>query len=207
MVIRSIFLYAFLFLTTLAVNAQVTDSIVVRTDTILNAKPSAGPFKDSTRLAIEAMPKKAILKSAMLPGLGQYYNKGAWWIKVPVIYGGLIGFGVSINYNQSQYKTFLKEAQFRQLNKKPQNPLYTEYQDDGIITIKDGYRRNRDLSILGAVGVYAINVIEAYVDAKFFRFDIDDDLSFNITPSLQKYPQIGHAAFQASPAIKINLAL
>lgn len=207
MIIRSIFLYTITCFFTFSAGAQVIDTAIVTKDTTAAGVKPAGPVKDSIRLAIEAMPKKAVIRSAVLPGLGQYYNKGLWWLKVPVIYGGFVGFGLAINFNQSQYKIFLKEAQYRQLNKKPQNPLYRNYPDAGIITIKDGYRRNRDLSILGAFGVYAINVIEAYVDAKFFRFNIDDDLGFNITPSVQEQSQPGYAAFKVLPAIKVSLSL
>ena len=224
MIARSILICAFLIFSTLSLRAQITDTTVAgkdtttAADTLLNretglisadtvvAAKTTGPFKDSARLAIEAMPKKALLRSAMLPGLGQYYNGGVWWLKVPAIYGGLIAFGIAIHDNQSMYNLFLKEAQYRQINNKPLDPRYEAYTDDGIITIKNGYRRNRDLSILGIVGVYAVNIIEAYVDAKFFRFDIDDDLSLNISPSLRQHSNY-FASSNVFPGIKLSLSL
>lgn len=175
---------------------------IIEADTIVKPK-TKGPVKDSARLALEAMPRKAVLRSALIPGWGQFYNKGVWWLKVPAIYGGLIAFGIAIHDNQSMYNVFLKEAQYRQQYKKELDPRYVLYDDEGIIRIKNGYRRNRDLSILGLAGVYAVNIIEAYVDAKFFRFDIGDDLGLKINPSLQQ----GTYASHVIPGIKVSLSL
>jgi len=162
--------------------------------------------KDSARLAVEERPRIAVRKSAILPGLGQIYNK-RWW-KVPLVYGGFVGIGLVFEFNQRYYQIFLKEAQFRELNPKmTQNPLFAQYSREGIIEIKDSYRRNRDLSILAGVGFYAIQLIDAYVDAKFFRFDVSDDLSFKIEPVMP----VGNIynASVSSPGIgfKVKLAL
>jgi hypothetical protein len=124
---------------------------------------------------------------------------------VPAIYGGLIAFGIAIHDNQAMYNKFLKEAQYRQQYKKALDPKLEGYEDEGIIRIKNGYRRNRDLSIMGTLGVYAVNIIEAYVDAKFFRFDINDDLSFHITPSVRQ--QSTYAASRIFPGINLSLSL
>ncbi|MHB1178899.1 MAG: DUF5683 domain-containing protein, partial [Daejeonella sp.] len=126
-------------------------------DTIPATKESGSPskvnevVKDSARLAAEERPRIAVRRSAILPGLGQIYNK-RWW-KVPLVYGGFVGIGLVFEFNQRTYKIFLKEAQFRELNpNKTQNPLYAQYSREGIISIKDAYRRNRDLSILAGLG-------------------------------------------------------
>jgi hypothetical protein len=202
-----------------AVFAQKTDTIqkvdttskadtVKRPEKIVPKKTDA-PVKDSARLALEKMPRTAGLRSAMLPGLGQITNR-RWW-KVPLVYGGFVGIGLVYEFNQRYYKIFLKEAQIREFNntapdslKKSGNPLYARIQQSGIITIKDGYRRNRDLSILGGVAFYAINIIDAYVDAKFFRFDISDDLTLRVKPTLQGSP---FNAQTRIPGIKLTLSL
>jgi hypothetical protein len=161
--------------------------------------------KDSIRLAIEAMPRRAALNSAMLPGLGQIYNK-RWW-KVPLVYGGFVGIGLVFEFNQRNYKVFLKEAQFRQENPgKTQNPLYSRYSTQGIISIKDSYRRNRDLSVLGGLGFYAVNIIDAYVDAKFFRFDISDDLVMKVSPTINSGLPIQAAGFD-TPVVGLKLKI
>jgi len=163
--------------------AQVQEDVSAR-DTIRREVSDNAIVKDSVRLALEARPRIAARRSAILPGLGQIYNK-RWW-KVPLVYGGLVGIGLVFEFNQTKYKIFLKEAQFRELNPgKTQNPLYVGYSNQGIIAIKDAYRRNRDLTILSGLGFYAVQIIDAYVDAKFFRFDVSDELSLKVVPVVQ----------------------
>ena len=185
--------------------AQVTDEFPERTDSVKVVAKREPAVKDSARLAIEAMPRKAALKSLMVPGLGQIYNK-RWW-KVPLVYGGFVGIGLVFEFNHRYYKVFLKEAQFRELNpQKTENPLYSNYSNQGIIAIKDAYRRNRDLSVLAGLGFYAITIIDAYVDAKFFRFDISDELSLRVEPSLSQAP-VYATAFAPAAGLKLRFNL
>jgi len=175
-------------------------------DTSIIASKKTETVKDSARLALEAMPRIAARRSAILPGLGQIYNK-RWW-KVPLVYGGFVGIGLVYEFNQRNYKIFLKEAQFRQENPgKTQNPLYAPYTTEGIINIKDAYRRNRDLSILGGLGFYTINIIDAYIDAKFFRFDLSDDLSVQLKPSVQQTAPVHAYASGAVLGLKLKIQL
>lgn len=142
-------------------------------------------FKDSTRLALEAMPRIAVRRSAIIPGWGQLTNK-RWW-KVPVIYGGIAGLVYSYDVAVTGYKEFLEEAQYRAVNNDiPLNEKYEKVNTEKIIQAKDFYRRNRDLTILLSVGLYALNLIDAYVDAKMFRYNMDDDLSFRIQPLIEQ---------------------
>jgi hypothetical protein len=185
--------------------AQIKESTSSRKDTAKVAVKKTPAIKDSARIVIEAMPRRAALNSALLPGLGQINNK-RWW-KVPLVYGGFVGIGLVFEFNQRYYQVFLKEAQFRQENPgKTQNPLYAPYTTEGIISIKDSYRRNRDLSVLAGLGFYAINIIDAYVDAKFFRFDISDELSAKISPTLNQAP-IHAAGFSPVMGLKLKIAL
>lgn len=143
-------------------------------------------YKDSTRLALENLSRTAVRKSMILPGWGQIQN-GRWW-KTPLVVGGFVGIGLSYEFAQRNYKIFLKEAQYRTANPGSgefQNEEFARYSPQNIIAAKDFYRRNRDLSILAGVGFYAIQLIDAYVDAKFFRYDISDDFSFNLQPSFE----------------------
>lgn len=185
--------------------AQVTDEVPEKRDSTKVIVKKEPAVKDSARLAIEAMPRRAALKSLMVPGLGQIYNK-RWW-KVPLVYGGFFGIGLVFEFNQRYYKVFLKEAQFRELNpQKTDNPLYANYSNQGIISIKDAYRRNRDLSVLAGLGFYAITIIDAYVDAKFFRFDISDELSLKVEPSVSQLP-LHASAFSPAVGLKVKLNL
>lgn len=186
--------------------AQVTDEFPEKKDTVKTIVKKEPVVKDSARLAIEAMPRQAALKSLMVPGLGQIYNK-RWW-KVPLVYGGFVGIGLVFEFNQRFYKVFLKEAQFRELNpQKTENPLYSNYSNQGIIAIKDSYRRNRDLSVLAGLGFYAITIIDAYVDAKFFRFDISDELALKVQPSVVQTPVVHASAFSPAVGLKVKLNL
>lgn len=204
---KSLLVIIFLcFLAQIDAFSQNTDSLSVRTDSSRNSRQKPAVYKDSARLALESMPRRAAMKSVMLPGLGQIYNK-RWW-KVPLIYGGFIGIGLVYDFNQYNYKVFLKEAQYRDLNPgKTENSLFAGYTSQGIITIKDSYRRNRDLSILAGLGFYAINIIDAYVDAKFFRFDISDELSLRVDPSIQQPVYIHSSVAVPVLGMKVSLSL
>lgn len=163
-----------------------------------------GVVKDSTRLALEELTRTAVRKSMIIPGWGQLQN-GRWW-KVPIVVGGFAGLAYSYDFARQNYRKYLKEAQYRTINPGPNEFLFPEfagYSTEGIISAKDFYRRNRDLSILGGLGFYAIQLIDAYVDAKFFRYDISDDFSFNVKPSLEPIPW---ALASNTPAIGLKLA-
>lgn len=142
-------------------------------------------YKDSTRLALERMTTVAVRRSAIIPGWGQLTNK-RWW-KVPIIYGGIVGLVLTYDFNQTNYKEMLAEAQYRIThNGQYLNEEYANANQEWVIQAKDFYRRNRDLTILVGLGLYALNLVDAYVDAKMFRYDIDDDLSFRIDPFVQQ---------------------
>ena len=187
----------------------------VHKDTVVSVKGKglgsgkASVVKDSARLAIERMPGQAARRSALVPGWGQINNK-RWW-KVPFIYGGLVGAGLVFEFNQRYYKHVLTELQYRELRDPEgdepttQNPVYANLDKAALLNGRDFYRRSRDLSVLAGLGVYAINIIDAYVDAKFFRWDISDELAIKIKPSLQSFPV--NASLVPVPGIKICFAL
>ena len=112
----------------------------LKSDTTAQA---AGPVKDSVRLALERLPRKAAISSAILPGLGQIQNK-RWW-KLPLIYGGFASFVIAYQDNNKQYHTFLEEVQYRLANNgNPGNPDFAGYSFEGLVRIKDNFRRNKE---------------------------------------------------------------
>lgn len=138
-------------------------------------------------------PRRATIYSAVLPGLGQIYNRKYW--KVPIVYGGFATLGYFINFNNELYTKY-KQAysdiidtdpntnSFKKLNV---NPIFFEADKISQLTerlrlAKDGSRRNRDLVVIGTAVFYALNIIDASVDAHFFNFDISDDLTINWVP-------------------------
>lgn len=161
-------------------------------------------YKDSTRLALEALTKKAARRSAILPGWGQLFNGGWGYVKAPIVWAGFGGLGYSFVFAQNNYQETLKEVRFRLanqgLNENPKYPMTVP--TDWLINAKDFYRRNRDLTILITVGWYALNVIDAYIDAKFKRYDMSDDLTFNIRPTLLQAP--GAYTYSSMPVVGLK---
>lgn len=125
-------------------------------------------------------PKKAAIMSAALPGLGQIYNRKYW--KLPIIYGGLGTLGYLITFNSVQY-SFYRKAYLAKIDDDP-NTLdeFPFASEDGLLQRLNQHRRTRDMLIAGAVLVYALNIIDASVDAHLFSFDVSDDLSLRIEP-------------------------
>lgn len=147
-------------------------------------------------------PKKATIYSALLPGLGQIYNKKYW--KVPLIYAGFGTIGYFINWNNDNYQLFkvgyrhltddnpetqdyLKIEAVRRNNYNLDNQ--TEYNNlkTALSKQQDYYRRNRDLLIISFVAFYGLNIIDASVDAHLFDFDISDDLTMKWEPSMVNF--------------------
>jgi hypothetical protein len=158
-------------------------------DTVLFTESKVLELKDTIDTDSKK-PVRALLFSACLPGLGQAYNKKYW--KIPIIYSALGGVGYSISFYNKQYQKYLKGLQELLLHKDdPTVPLtiFDENADqDLVIQFKETYRRNRDLSALAFLAVYGLNIIDATVDAHLSDFDISDDLSLHINPTIYNSP-------------------
>lgn len=127
-------------------------------------------------------PKKATVLSAILPGLGQAYNKKYW--KIPIVYAGLAATTYFIHINNQEYHRY-KTAYLYRIDGDPNtvDEFVNIYNDEAQLrSLTDFYRRNRDLMIIGTAGVYLLNIIDAAVDAHFYDFDVSDDLSLRIQP-------------------------
>ena len=142
-------------------------------------------------------PKKASLYSAVLPGLGQAYNKKYW--KIPFIYIGFGTIGYFIDWNNDNYQ-ITKTAYIHLTDQNPEtndflklegveyydldNPTQKANFETALSKRQDYYRRNRDLLVIGMVAFYGLNIIDASVDAHLFNFDVSDDLTINWRPSM-----------------------
>ncbi|MGB0522730.1 MAG: DUF5683 domain-containing protein [Flammeovirgaceae bacterium] len=131
-------------------------------------------------------PTKAALLSAVLPGLGQVYNKKYW--KLPIVYGGAVAFGAVIRFNQNQYTEFKNEL-IRQTDNDPSTVPISSFSQTSLRSIRDNARRNRDYSIILSILFYGLNIADAAVDAHLKDFDIDDDLSMQVLPTLLPTPE------------------
>jgi hypothetical protein len=140
----------------------------VKKDTVL-------VVKDTTSLEeIDPLtPAKAAFYSAVLPGLGQAYNKKYW--KIPLVYGAI---GTSLYFyidNNKKYHDY-RDAYKRRLE--GYNDDNYKYLDDSrLIAGQKFYQRNRDLSALFVVGFYVLNIIDANVDAALIQFNVNERLS------------------------------
>ncbi|UIR56103.1 DUF5683 domain-containing protein [Sphingobacterium sp. SRCM116780] len=166
-------------------------------------------FKDSTRLAIEAKTATAWKRSLILPGWGQYTNKGLWWLKVPIIYGGFTSTVLVFDFNNRYYKELITELDYRYSNNGAvSNPLYAGASTEGLISAKDYARRNRDLMVLLTVGWYGLNVVEAYVDSMLKnRWNVSSEkIGFTIRPTILQGPT-NRFAYNAVPNVGLKLSM
>ncbi len=140
-------------------------------------------------------PKRAMWLAIVLPGAGQIYNQKYW--KLPIIYGGFLGCAYAMRWNNQMYHDY-SQAYLDIMDDDPNTQSYNQFLHLGqkiesnneerfkqlFKKRKDYYRRYRDMSFFIMVGVYALSVIDAYVDASLAQFDISDDLSFRVAPSV-----------------------
>ncbi len=140
-------------------------------------------------------PKRALWLALVLPGAGQIYNRKFW--KLPIIYGGFIGCIYALSWNNMMYKDY-SQAYLDIMDNDPGTASYNKFLHLGKVITKDNeekykeifksrkdkYRRWRDLSFFVMLGVYAVSVIDAYVDAELSVFDISKDLSLQVEPAV-----------------------
>lgn len=140
--------------------------------------------------------KKAAIFSAIIPGSGQIYNhiampkgkKKAYW-KVPLIYAGLGAttyFAIKNNMLKNDYRS---EYESRKIGNAPSN--FLEYDDQSLLTLYTTHRNRRDFAILGIGLVYILNVVDAAVEGHFVNFDISEDLSLSIQPTMYNSSSYG----------------
>lgn len=139
----------------------------------------------------------------IVPGAGQIYNKSYW--KLPIVYGAFMGCGYAIQWTSNRYSNYktayidlYKDVQAGTVTEDPAKS-YIAVLPDGYDLSRVGgastwmntlqnrqsiYRRYRDYSILATVVVYALSLIDAYVDAQLFDYDISPDLTLNVEPQI-----------------------
>ncbi|MFS4482650.1 DUF5683 domain-containing protein [Hyunsoonleella sp. 2307UL5-6] len=153
-----------------------TDSIpppIVITDTIVNSK-TIDPLR----------PAKAAFLSAVLPGLGQAYNKKYW--KIPIVYGAL-GTGMYFYLNNDREYRRYRDAFRRRLAgfeddeffnfDENGNAISERVSEDGLRRAQQLFRRNKEISLLVTIGLYALNIIDANVDAHLLQYNVDENLT------------------------------
>lgn len=160
-------------------------------------------IRDSIRLYRKPDAMRAVWMGAIIPGYGQIYNRSYW--KLPIVYGAFFGCAYAIIETNSSYVDY--KTAYRDIYTDLKAGTVTETPDKSYIAIlpedytlemvgnadkwmqtlqnrQDTYRRYRDLSIVASIAVYALSLIDAYVDAQLFDFDITSDLSMNYHPAV-----------------------
>ena len=162
---------------------------------------------------------KAVWLGAIVPGAGQIYNKSYW--KLPIVYGAFMGCGYAIQWTNNRYSGFrtayldlYNDIQAGTVSEDPSKTYIAVVpegynlervggQERWMNTLKNQqsiYRRYRDYSILATVIVYALSLIDAYVDAQLFDYDISPDLTLNVEPQI--YYDLQH---QQSAELKLAI--
>ena len=143
-------------------------------------------------------PKRALWLAIVLPGAGQIYNRKYW--KLPIVYGGFVGCVYALQWNNQMYRDY-SQAYLDIMDGNPATQSYNQFIHLGnridshneanetryrslFKKRKDYYRRYRDLSFFVLLGVYALSVLDAYVDASLSDFDISKDLSMRVSPTV-----------------------
>ncbi|WP_055448313.1 DUF5683 domain-containing protein [Lacinutrix mariniflava] len=144
-------------------------------------------------------PSKAAFYSAVLPGLGQAYNKKYW--KIPIIYAAL-GTGVYFYIdNNNQYKR-VRDAYKRRLAGFEDDEFQDRFTSDGLIAAQKTLKSNKELSLLITVGLYALNIIDANVDAHLLQYNVDENLSFKPHYKIDEFEKTGTVGLTMS--LKLN---
>ena len=190
------------------VNAPViasADSVKMPVDSVLTAQDSSNLAKLNQSLSPVKKKrdwstwhpdaKRAMWMALVLPGAGQIYNRKYW--KLPIIYGGFVGCAYAITWNNQMYHDY-SQAYLDIMDDDPNTQSYNQFLHLGA-TIdesnierykeifrkrKDKFRRWRDMGVFVMIGVYAFSVIDAYVDASLSEFDISDDLTLRVEPTV-----------------------
>lgn len=118
-------------------------------------------------------PSKAAFYSAVLPGLGQAYNKKYW--KIPIVYAAL-GTGIYFYLDNNKEYHRYRDAYKRRLAGFTDDE-FQNISDDGLIRAQETLRRNKEVSLLVTIGIYVLNIIDANVDAHLLQFNVDENLA------------------------------
>lgn len=157
------------------------------------------PVMKAVTKPYKIIPRQATLKSLMIPGWGQLYNRQYW--KLPLVAGAFVSLGMIANWNDVRYSKY--RAYYYEVSNHPDDPTYkppttvaVPYEDGTIRDLDvnqlkrltDGYRRNRDYTYIGMVLAWTLNVVDANVSAHLKTFDVSDDISLKVKPTVDYQP-------------------
>jgi len=164
-----------------------------RSDVYSQDIPDSDTLKNNTEESVpntvkikKHSPKKAALYSAILPGLGQAYNKKYW--KIPIIYAGVGTLIYFINLNNKEYKKFRDAYTYVSSGDSSytDNEYVYKYSESALLEGKNYYKGNLELTYILSGVLYILNIIDATVDAHLFEYDISDKLSLKLEPAYNR---------------------
>jgi hypothetical protein len=176
--------------------AQEKDTLIVKDSSgniVIGARPdTSNKIKVDTAAKRKHSPRKAALRSAILPGLGQIYNKKYW--KLPIVYAA-IGIPVGLFFNNKTWYDRTRYALAVVASPNPSadslaavhkdlRPLVDRNAEGSLFRHRNDFRRNMDYSVLFTLLMWGLNIIDATVDAHLKGFDVSDDLRVSIRPAL-----------------------
>lgn len=179
-------LYTFiLFFFVISVSGQIVPGVVIdstRTnDPLISDSEEEVVVEDIETYADKWVPRKASLYAAVVPGLGQIYNKKYW--KLPIVYGGLIALGATANFYNNEHKVFRSEL-FQLL----QDPTFrppSGANEDQLRSAVDKARRERDFYFIMTGVFYLLQILDAHIDAHLKEFDLNPELNVVIDPMIE----------------------
>ncbi len=162
-----------------SLQTSLNEEVIVTQDSILKKENYINPLA----------PSRAAFYSAVIPGLGQVYNKKYW--KVPIVYGAL-GAGIyAYTFYDNQYQELRTAFKRKRVGLLINNPKISEDVSNDVLERQQNAKQNdRDLALLVTIIIYALNIVDANVDAHLKQFNISDDLSWdmNLQPYLEANP-------------------
>lgn len=155
----------------------------------------------------EHSPNTALILSAVVPGAGQVYNRQAW--KVPIVYAGLAGVGYYTWFNYNEMIKFKDEYLYRvNHDQMPVLEGYESYPTTNIYNLYQSYNKTFQLSIIIGVAVYGLNLLDAYISGHLFNFEMGDEITLNLGPSITSHPVAGPNAIMGTmPSPTMGLTL
>lgn len=223
MLSRIIITLAILVAATTESSAQNTDATLSDSISIMLPKADSVAAKDISRMEKRDWAtwrpdsKRAMWLALVIPGGGQIYNRKYW--KLPIFYGGMMGCIYALTWNNMMYRDY-SQAYLDIMDSDPTTESYNKFLHLGATITpaneerykklfksrKDKYRRWRDMSMFALIGVYALSVIDAYVDAELSEFDISKDLSLRVRPTVITGSTITTSSLENS-AVGVNVGL
>lgn len=173
-----------------AINSIDSINSQLSTDSLKLARQLRKEQRALARANFTPDPSKSLWLALTFPGAGQIYNRKYW--KLPIIYGGAVGVAYAVSYYGGHYNDYMRGYR-DYLDSDPNTNYHLELIPKGYPEASAGnyvknrvnsLRRYRDIFIVVGVAVYALSVIDAYVDAQLADFDISTDLSMKVRPKL-----------------------